>query len=121
MRLRLIPGLFVIRRLVHELQGIREQITKQTDILTRLAAQVAPQLPPVDRAEVAAETGVSYVDTADQAIAQEYILRTERDTGRPPTDDEVMSYLADEKTVDLHERLIQRDREIDRLSQERHR
>jgi hypothetical protein len=75
----------------------------------------------VDRAEVAAETGVSYVDAADQALAQEYSLRTERDTGRPPTDDEILSYLADEKTVDLHERLLARDRELERLHVERHR
>jgi hypothetical protein len=119
--MRLLPGLFLIRRLVRELSGIREQLTRQTDILTRLANQIAPQLPAVDRAEVAAETGVSYVDAADQAIAQEYILRTERDTGHHPTDDEIMGYLADEKTIDLHERLLARDREIERLSVERQR
>ena len=119
--MRLLPSLFIVRGLIRELRGIREQLTRHTDILTRLANQIAPQLPPVDRAEVAAETGVSYVDAADQAIAQEYIARTEHDTGRAPTDDEILSYLADEKTIDLHERLLQRDKELERLSVERHR
>src|SRR3989304_323580 len=48
-------------------------------------------------------------------LIQPYAERTVRDTGHQPTDDEILSYLADEKTRDLHTRLIERDREAERL------
>lgn len=111
LKLRL-PGLFLLRRLVRELSGIREQLTRQTDLLSRLAAQIAPVPPVVDRQMIAEETGLSYVDSADQAILLAYVERTERDTGHTPTEDELITYLADEKTQDLHQRLIARDREL---------
>jgi len=119
MRLRLLPGLFLLRRLVRELQGIREQLTKQTDLLTRLAAQIAPVTPVVDRHAVATETGLSYVDPTDQALLLAYSARLEHDTGRAPTEDELLSYLADEKTIDLRQRLLARDRELERVAEER--
>ena len=119
MRLRLLPGLFIIRRLARELSGIREQLTLQTGLLARLAAQIAPAPPVVDRAVVAAETGLSFVDPVDQALLLSYSARVERDTGHQPTDDELITYLADEKTVDLHTRLVARDQELDRLAAER--
>lgn len=119
MRLRLLPGLFIIRRLVGELSGIREQLTLQTGLLTRLAAQIAPSPPVVDRAVVAEETGLSFVDPVDQALLLDYARRVEQDTGHIPTDDELATYLADEKTLDLHTRLVARDRELDRLASER--
>jgi hypothetical protein len=118
MRLRLLPGLFLVRGLVREIRGIREQLTRQTDLLLRLAEQVAPAPPVVDRAVVAADTGVDYVDPTDQALILDFVARTERGTGHTPTDDEVLSYLADEKTQDLHRRLIERDQELERLAAE---
>lgn len=121
MRLRLLPGLFLLRRLVRELAGIREQMTLQTAILTRVAAQVAPTPPVVDRELVAADTGLSFVDPVDQAILLDYAARVERDTGHTSTDDELASYLADEKTIDLHSRLVARDRELERLAVEHRR
>lgn len=121
MKLRLLPGIFIIRRLVRELSGIREQLTRQTDLLARLADHVAPQLPTVDRETVAAETGLSFMDPVDMSLALSFSERLERDTGHPPTDEELVAYLADEKTVDLHARLIARDRELERAAQERRR
>jgi hypothetical protein len=121
MRLRLLPGLFLLRRLVRELSGIREQLTRQTDLLARLANQIAPPAPVVDRDVVAAETGLDYVDSVDQYLIQQFRERTLAGTGHLPDDDEVLNYLADEKTVDLHQRLNARDRELERLAEERRR
>jgi hypothetical protein len=121
MKLRLLPGLFLLRRLTRELTGIREQLTRQTDLLARLTDRLAPQDPATDRAIVAAETGVDYVDPVDSAIVLAYAERMRTEIGRDPTDDEILSYLADEKTIDLHERLIARDQEIERLAVERRR
>jgi hypothetical protein len=120
-RLLRLPGLFLLRSLTRELQGIRVQLTRQTDLMEQLVARYAPQFPQTDHAVVAAETGVDYVDAADQALIQQYVLRTEHDTGRPPTDDEILSYLSDEKTRSLHERLIERDQAQERLAAERRR
>lgn len=119
MRLRLIPGLFLLRRLVRELSGIREQLTRQTDLLVRLAAQIAPLPPVADQDQVARESGLDYVDPIDQLLIQTYRERAQFDTGHAPTDDEILSYLADEKTKDLHQRLIERDDELTRLTVER--
>jgi hypothetical protein len=118
MRLRL-PSLFLLRRLSRDLAGIRDQLARQTDLLQRLADHFAPADPVTDRATVSAETGVDYVDATDQLLIQQYIARTQADTGHTPTDDEILSYLADEKTHDLHTRLIERDREIERIAAER--
>ena len=121
MKLRLLPSLFLLRKGVQALQGIREQLTLQNQYLARLADQFAPLPPVVDRELVRAETGVDYVDPIDQAVAQAYVDRTIRDTGHAPTDDEILSYLSDEKTIDLHSRLLARDREAERLAEERRR
>jgi hypothetical protein len=118
-RLLRLPGLWILRSLIRELRGIREQLTRQGDLLEQLAARYAPQPPVTDRETVARETGLDYVDPIDQALIQQYRERTESATGHAPTDDEILSYLADEKTKDLHERLIARDAELDRLAMER--
>jgi hypothetical protein len=121
MRLRLLPGLFLLRRLVRELSGIREQLAHQHTLLARLADYLAPLPPVVDRETVAADTGLSYVDPVDQALLLAYSAQVQRDTGHAPTDDELLEYLADEKTVDLHTRLVARDRALDRLALEQRR
>ena len=121
MRLRLLPGLFLLRRCFREVTGIRAQLTRQNDLLERLADRYAPSAPAVDRAVVAADTGLDYVDPVDQYLIQQFRDRTMTDTGHAPDDDEVLSYLADEKTTDLHRRLVERDRELERLTEERRR
>jgi hypothetical protein len=119
--MRLWRSIFRARGLLRDLRGIRAALDQQNLLLARLADKFAPALPQTDRATVEAETGVDYVDAADQAIIQDYVNRTARDTGRPPNDDEILIYLADEKTRDLHTRLLARDQELDRLAQERQR
>lgn len=115
MKLRWLPSLLLLRRFVRELGGIREALHRQNELLERLATHFVPDLPLPTREELA-DTGVSYVDPVDQLLIQQYVARCENDTGRTPTDDEIITYLADEKTIDLHKRMIDRDREIERLS-----
>jgi hypothetical protein len=119
--MRLWGSIFRARRLLRDLAGIRAALDQQNVLLARLADKFAPAYPVTDRATVAAETGVDYVDLADQAIIQDYVDRTSRDTGRAPSDDEILIYLADEKTRDLHTRLVERDEDLARLAQERRR
>jgi hypothetical protein len=64
-----------------------------------------------------ADTGPSFLDPIEQGIVEDYVARTQTDTGRAPTEDEVLAYLADEKTVSLHARLKERQTllDLDRL------
>ena len=118
-RLRLLPSLFLLRGAIRELRGIREQLARQTAAIERLAQHYAPADPDTDPAIVAADTGASFVDTVDSALILAYVERTKHDTGRMPTDDEILIYLADEKTRDLHERLTARDEALARLAADR--
>lgn len=121
MRLPRWPALLIIRRLVRELSGIREQLTLQTACLQRLADHLVPIIPTADQEQVARESGLDYVDPIDQVLIQAFRERTEATTGHAPTDDEALAYLADEKTLDLHQRLIERDEQLERLAVERRR
>jgi len=106
------------RKLVAELAGIRQALNQQTLILARLADRLAPE-PVDDRDSVKHDTGVTHLDVNDALLAQAYIARTQRDTGHTPDDDEVLIYLADERTTDLHKRLIERDEQLARLAESR--
>jgi len=112
--MRIFSGRWTYRRLVRELAGIRAALEAQNTLLTRLAGALAPEVPAASPADLA-ETGVGWVDPAEQALVDAYRERTRRDTGREPSEDEILIYLADERTIDLHERLIARDRETERL------
>lgn len=99
-------GLWLLRTIARELGGIRTQLTRQTDLLERLASQWIPSAPPTTKDPI--DTEISFLDTIDAGLAEEYAERTRRDTGREPTESEVLSYLADEKTIDLQIRLKER-------------
>jgi hypothetical protein len=109
---RLLRGGFLLRSLVKELSGIRLQLTRQNDTLDRLVALYAPaallpQTPPTP--QELADTGISYLDAIEAGSVHDYIERTKADTGRAPTDEEILSFLADEKTTSLHARLRERE------------
>lgn len=110
---------WLARRVVGELRGIREALQRQNELLERLAVRFAPTLPTADRDEIGRDTGISHLNADELALALDYSARVERDTGLQPTDDQVLSYLADERTTDLHERLSEREAEMQRLTQER--
>jgi hypothetical protein len=114
---RLAAGL-LLRKLTHELHAIADTLARQNDLLTRLADHFAP-VALLDRDAVRAETGVTHLDVTDQLLALDYSDRIKRDTGHTPDDEEILIYLADEKTTDLHKRLIERDEELARLQESR--
>jgi hypothetical protein len=105
----------VVRRLARDLTDIAQALRQQNVLLARLADRLAPVDPPTERVEVREGTGVSHLDANEAYLAQRYIERTRADTGHTPDDDEVLIYLADEKTVDLHQRLAAREADLERL------
>jgi hypothetical protein len=109
----------LFRRVARDLSDIAAALRLQNTLLLRLAERYAPADPPTDRVEVRQDTGVTHLDANDALLALTYIERTHRDTGHVPDDEEVLIYLADEKTQDLHQRLVARDAELERLAQER--
>lgn len=106
--LKRLGAALLLRQGVKELTGIRLHLAEQNVLLRRLADHLAPQLPA--GAVESADTGVSYLDAIEGGQVLDYIAKTERDLGRAPTEEEILSYLADERTVDLHERLRREDR-----------
>ena len=102
-----------------ELRGIHLALVEQNDLLHRLADHFAPVAAVVDRDSIRQDTGLSFLDPLDAALAQDYIDRTTRDTGHVPDEDEILIYLADEKTTDLHKRLTEREAEMARLMEAR--
>lgn len=101
-------GLWLLRTIARELGGIRTQLARQTDLLERLAAAYTPAPATHTPAADPIETGISFLDAIDAGLVEDYSERTRRDTGREPTEAEVLSYLADEKTLDLQIRLKER-------------
>lgn len=117
--LRRLAAALLLRRLSRDLGRLADALTVQNLLLARLADRLAPLDPPTERAEVKSDTGVSTFDPVEAIMAQEYVERTYRDTGHVPDDDEVLIYLADEKTTDLHRRLVEREDELTRLREAR--
>jgi hypothetical protein len=109
----------LFRRLARDLADIAAALGRQTALLERLADRYAPKDPPTERREVREDTGISHLDPTDAELALAYIERTQRDTGHLPDDEEVLIYLADEKTQDLHQRLVAREAEMARLREAR--
>jgi len=114
---RLASGL-LLRRLVRELHAIGDALDAQNVLLTRVADHFAP-ITREDRDAVKRDTGVSHLDPIDAGLALDFVERTRRDTGHVPDEEEILIYLADEKTTDLHKRLIERDQELARLMESR--
>jgi hypothetical protein len=108
-----------LRRVSRDLARIASTLEAQTALVARLVDRLAPVDPPTERATLNAETGVSYLDPLDAALAQTYVTRTLAETGHLPSDEEIVLYLGDEKTVDLHTRLTERAAEVERLAETR--
>jgi len=111
----LLRGGLLLRTIAKELGGIRLQLTRQTDLLERLATLYIPPQAETTAA-TSRETGVSYLDPVEAGLVMDYVERTTQDTGRAPSEDEILTFLADEKTVDLQTRIHDRAaRELERL------
>ena len=112
----------LLRRLSADLGRIAIALDVQTQLLARLADRFAPRVidqSPGDRATVKADTGVTHLDPVDAGLALDFIARTQAHTGHVPDEEEILIYLADEKTHDLATRLSQRDEELSRLMESR--
>jgi hypothetical protein len=105
----------LFRRVARDLTDMAASLRLQNVLLARLAERYAPADPPTERVEVRTDTGVSHLDPTEALLALEFIAKSQRDTGHVPDDEEVLIYLADEKTLDLHQRLVARDGELERL------
>jgi len=116
---RRLASALLLRRLARDLTVLTATLREQTALLARLVDRLAPVDPPADRGLVREDTGVSHLDVHDAVLASDFIARTARTTGHVPDDDEVLIYLADEKTVDLHARLVARDEDLARLQASR--
>jgi hypothetical protein len=103
---------WTLRRALRTLDRIDQRLEAQNALLARLADRYAPMPAAPDRETVHADTGVTYLDPFEVIVAEQYVARTRTDTGRDPTEDEVLTYLADEKTVDLQRRLAAREQEL---------
>jgi hypothetical protein len=113
----------LLRRVSRDLASIANSCARTNDLLARLVDRFAPPLTiepsPADRATLRTETGVSHVDQDDVALAEYFVARTQASTGHTPDEEEVLIYLADEKTRDLGERLATRDEDLRRLMETR--
>jgi hypothetical protein len=90
------------------LGSVDDRLAEQNSYLKRLADHFAPE---PDPAPVnSREQGVDFLNPVEAAVVQDYVAKTMTDTGREPSEDEILRYLADEKTVDLQSRLALGDR-----------
>lgn len=110
----------LLRRLSRDLGAVAAALQQQNALLARLADRFAPVDPPAtSRADVAASTGVDHLDADELALAEAHKARVYAQTGHLPDDEELLVYLADEKTQDLHTRLTERAEELRRLEEGR--
>lgn len=111
----------LLRRVSRDLSALVAAVERQNIFLGRLVDRFCLPVDPsaTDRAVVTHDTGVTYLDEVDAALAEGYVARTLSDTGHHPDDEEVAIYLTDEKTTDLRDRLIAREAELTRLMESR--
>lgn len=95
---------FAYRRVLRTLSVIDSRLAEQNTYLRRLADHFAPE-PPANQGEPV--HSVDFLAPAEAAIVDQYVQRTHQDTGRVPTEEEILRYLADESTIDLKARLEQ--------------
>jgi len=87
-----------MRRLIKAVEGIAEAQARQNILLARLVDRFAPDAPVVNAADIQQLTGVSHVNYHEQGQIQDYAERVYRDTGREPTEDEIVRFLEGEDT-----------------------
>lgn len=111
----------MLRRLAKDLAGLRAELATHNLLLARIADTFCPVLSDSSAADRVdrADTGVTFLDPIELGLSLDFVTKIERATGRAPTEDELLTYLADEKTIDLHARLVARDAEIAQMTSER--
>lgn len=101
--LRALVAPLLFRRALRALDQIDQRLAEQNRYLQRLAEYFAPAYgdDPAD----AQATGVDHLNPLEAARVLDYVAKTRQDTGRDPTDDEILRFLAEDETTDLHTRL----------------
>lgn len=90
------------RRMIRTLDRVEARMAEQNTYLQRLADHFAPQF---DTSGPPPERSVDFLNNTEAGLVLDYIERTQRETGRGPTDEEILRYLADEATIDLATRM----------------
>ena len=100
--IRTIQNSFMLRKVLRTLSAVETQLREQNMLLARLADHFAPVLPAPPE-DLARHTSVDFLNETEAGRVIDYIDKTLRDTGRAPTEDEIIQYLADEATQSLIE------------------
>lgn len=104
---RLLAAGFLFRRLARTLDRLDQHLIEQNALLARLVDHLAP-VPPLAE-DVRTTTAIDFLNETEAGLVLTYIERTIHEVGRQPTEDEILAYLADEATTDLHARLAGED------------
>lgn len=99
--MRLFRGLqasLLLRRLSRQLDRLNESWETHNQLLARLADRFAPEIP----TEAPARASVDFLNQEEADQVLRYVERSIRDTGRHPTDEEILVYLAEEATRAQH-------------------
>lgn len=110
---------FLVRGLIKELRRIGDGLEAQNRLLARLADEFAPETPKADLAVTSRDSGIDYLDPVEAALVTEYVDRCTAELGHVPTEEQILRYLADQKTTSLQARLSLRDEDLARLSSTR--
>lgn len=93
-RLDFLGRLLQSRRLLKTLERIAAAQEQQLHLLVRLVEHLyGPEPEPASPEDLATLSGVSYARDDEQAAILSFIDRTLKDTGREPTDDEILAWL----------------------------
>lgn len=85
------------RRTLAILSSLDGRLAEQNRYLQRLADHFAPQIPEGD---VPAAAGIDFLNPQEAGIVLDYIDRTQKDTGKVPTEEEILRYLADQPQLE---------------------
>lgn len=89
----LLRALSQSRHLLKTLDRLADATDQQATALTRLADFFCGPVLPAPTPDDLKTTGVSYSRDSEQARLLEYVERVHRDTGRDPTEEELVAYL----------------------------
>jgi hypothetical protein len=84
--------ILLVRRVVKAIDELVVLHRRQTEALERIADRVAPILVETSPADLK-QTTADFVDYSTQGRIQDYVERVVQDSGREPTEEEIMAYL----------------------------
>ena len=81
------------RRLLRTLDRLAQTHEQQVRLLARLADHFCPEVVAVSPEDLRAHSGVSYAEDLEQGTILRFVEKTVRDTGREPTEEEIIDYV----------------------------